>query len=150
MAGNPFGKDGNDPFAKARERFGKAPTSFEKITDYEGRLLLITPTAFTQAIETSFGEADAVTADVAVLDGEGAPVELGGVMIFQKVLIGQLRGQIGKRPVLGVLSKRKTQKAGRSDAWFLDSDAVDDAAVKLAVEYLDNKDKDRVAAAPKA
>lgn len=143
MADNPFTetKDPkNDPFAKARGRLAGAASSFETLAveDNLGKLMLITPTAFTEKVETKFGEADAVTADAVILDADGAPKEVNGVMIFQKVMIGQLRSQIGKQPVLGRLVKQKSQKG--HPAWALDSD-VTEADVDAALAYLDEVEK---------
>ena len=143
MAKNPFDKDGPDPFEKARGRFGRPTSSFEKLQPYEGRLLLITPTAFTSGIVTKFtkpGEdgSDAVTADVVVLDGDEAPKELPAMMLFQKFIVGQLKGSIGGKPVLGVLGKQPSQKG--NDAWVLLDDDVTDEQVDLAIAYMDAKE----------
>lgn len=124
----------DDPFAKAEGLFERASNSFEKITDYEDRLILARFVDFEAKVDTSFGEADRVTADVVILDGDDAPVELGEIMIFQKVIVGQLKGK--KRPVLGVLSKRPSTKKGMSPAWVLDSDAVTPEQVTIAAKYV--------------
>lgn len=132
---NPFDElDKDDPFAQAEGLFDKAASTFEKITNYEGRLLLATFVDFEKDVETSFGDADRVTAEVVVLDGEDAPLELGEIMIFQKVIVGQLKGK--KRPVLGVLAKRPSAKKGMSPAWVLDSDVVTEDQVKIAAKYV--------------
>lgn len=148
---NPFDGDRPDPFEKARGRFNRPASSFEKVQEYEGRLLLITPTGFTPQVDTKFGKADAVNADIVVLDGDEAPKELNGLMIFQKVLVGQLKGQIGKQPVLGVLVQKPSQKG--HDAWQLD-DNVSEAQVDTAIAFLDAKEaaakKGRISTAAKA
>lgn len=90
-----------------------------KITDFDGQLLLITPTAHETNIPTAYGPADAVTANIAVLDGNGAGQEHTGVRIFQKALQGQLRPKVGTgRMVLGRLG-RGTAKPGQSAPWLL-------------------------------
>jgi hypothetical protein len=135
MAKDPFkGLEKDDPFAEAEGLFEKASSSFEKITDYEGRLLMAKFVSFEAQVDTAFGLADAVDATVVVLDGEDAPLDLGQIKVFQKVIVGQLKGKT--RPVLGVLAKRPSQKKGMSPAWVLDSDAVTPEQVKLAKEYL--------------
>jgi len=96
-----------------------APSSGVKITDLEGRLLLVFPTEHREAIQTSFGPADAVIADVVVLDGPDSPKKEYGVMLFQKKLQGQTRPKVGTgRAVLGRLGKG-IAKAGQSAPWQL-------------------------------
>lgn len=124
----------DDPFAEAEGLFEKASSSFEKITDYQDRLILARFVSFESKVDTAFGEADRVTAEVTVLDGDDAPLELGEIQIFQKVVVGQLKGK--KRPVLGILTKRPSTKKGMSPAWVLDSDAVTPDQVKVAAKYV--------------
>lgn len=96
-----------------------APATGAKITTFEGRLLLITPTEHREGIATSFGPADAVVADVVVLDGPDAGQTEYGTLVFQKALQGQLRPKIGTgRMVLGRLG-RGVAKAGQSAPWIL-------------------------------
>lgn len=134
-AADPFAEaEQDDPFAKAEGLFDKAQTNFEKIADYEDRLLLVFATGQTFGVETEYGPQDPIQADVVVLDGEEAPKQIDGMMIFQRVLIGQLKGKINKRPVLGVLTKKPGQK-GR-DAWILDSNVVTTEQVAVATKYL--------------
>src|SRR5690606_24862854 len=72
----------SDPFASA----GAAGT---KITDFEGQLLLLRPTEYITGMKTEYSDdKDAVVAEVTVLDGPGAPEDLGEVYIFQGGLIG--------------------------------------------------------------
>src|SRR5690606_8331452 len=98
-----------------------APSSSSgvKIPDFDGQLLLITPTGHATDITTAYGPADAVTATIAVLDGNGAGEEHTGVRIFQKALQGQLRPKVGTgRMVLGRLG-RGIAKPGQSAPWLL-------------------------------
>lgn len=60
------------------------------LNEIEGRLLLIKPLSQEIGINTSLGEKDAVRADVTVLDGPDAPIEHADVLIFPKVLQGQV------------------------------------------------------------
>jgi hypothetical protein len=96
-----------------------APSNGVKITDYDGQLLLITPTGHEQGISTAYGPADAVDCTVVVLDGADAGQSFDGVRIFQKALQGQLRPKVGTgRMVLGRLGKG-TAKPGQSAPWLL-------------------------------
>jgi hypothetical protein len=108
-----------------------------KITDYEGKLLLITPTEYKTEVPTSFGEKDCVVANVAVLDGDDVE-ELDDVYIFQGRLIGQTKAKVGKGMVLGRLGKKAPEKAGHSPAWTLEDPTEDDKVAARA--YLKTKE----------
>lgn len=97
-----------------------SPSSGARITDFEGALLLIKPTKKEEEIPTAFGPADAVVADVVVLDGQHAnPDPYTDVYVFQKALQGQLKAKVGTgRYVLGRLGKG-VAKAGQSAPWLL-------------------------------
>jgi hypothetical protein len=96
-----------------------SPSTGVKITEFEGSLLLLTPTSEQKDINTAFGAADAIETKVVVLDGNDAGQEHQGVLIFQKALQGQLRPKIGTgRMVLGRLG-RGTAKPGQSAPWVL-------------------------------
>lgn len=96
-----------------------SPSTGAKITEFDGRLLLIQPTEHREGIATSFGPADAVVADITILDGGTPGQEEYGVLVFQKALQGQLRPKIGTgRYVLGRLG-RGTAKPGQSAPWIL-------------------------------
>jgi hypothetical protein len=123
----------NDPFASA----GSTDTDVDpfsapsagggsKITDHEGCLLLITPRSHEQGIQTSFGEKDAVKADLVVLDGPNANTVETDVLIFQAQLISQTKGRINKGMVLGRLGKVPATKAGFSPSWALSDPTEDD------------------------
>lgn len=121
--------DTTDPFS------GPASASGVKITEFEGRLLLITPTSYEEDIETSFGTKDAVKANVVVLD-EKAPADSEnheGILMFQGRLIGQTKPFVGKGLVLGRLGKGEAKK-GQSAPWMLDDPT--DAEKKIGREYL--------------
>lgn len=112
-----------------------SPSSGARITDFEGALLLVKPTSKEEAISTAFGPADAIVADVVVLDGKDAAAEpYTDVYIFQKALQGQLKAKVGTgRFVLGRLG-RGTAKAGQSAPWLLQDPTEDDK--KTARVYL--------------
>ncbi|WP_052313654.1 hypothetical protein [Nocardia thailandica] len=96
----------------------------------EGRLLLIKPLALETGINTSLGEKDAVRADITVLDGPDSPEEHRDILIFPKVLQGQVKANIGTgRMNLGRLGKG-TAKPGQQAPWKLGdpTDADKDAA----------------------
>lgn len=100
-----------------------------KLADHEGALILFTPRSLEEDIETSFGESDAIKADVVVLaNAKGKvldePIEESGVLIFQRVVIGQLSDAIGKRRVLGTIGRGQAKK-GQS-APFIIVPATDD------------------------
>lgn len=106
MSADPF----NDP----------GTASGARITDYEGRLLLITPTGYREEIETMHGTKDAVEANVVVID-EDAPTSSEkheGLLLFQGRLIGQTKGFVGKGLVLGRLGKGTAEK-GKNAPWEL-------------------------------
>lgn len=105
-----------------------SPASGAKITEFEGMLLLLTPTEHREGIQTAFGAADAVVTDLDVVDGAAAGQSHAGVLIFQKALQGQLRPKIGTgRKVLGRLG-RGIAKAGQSAPWILLDPTEDDKA----------------------
>ncbi|MEO3922987.1 hypothetical protein ABGB07_03775 [Micromonosporaceae bacterium B7E4] len=96
-----------------------SPSSGVKITEFEGALLLLTPTEQREGINTAFGVADATVTDIAVLDGKDAGQVHSAVLVFQKALQGQLRPKIGTgRMILGRLG-RGIAKPGQSAPWVL-------------------------------
>jgi len=108
-----------------------------KITEFEGQLLLITPTAVEKDISTAYGAADATTVTLVVLDGNGAGEEHTDVKVFQKALQGQLRPKVGTgRMVLGRLG-RGVAKPGQSAPWLL-ADPTE-ADKQVARDYLARK-----------
>jgi hypothetical protein len=109
--------------------------------EHVGHLLIITPKAIEKDVKTVNGESDAIRADVVVVD-EKDPSKSDAIddtLIFQKVLQGQLRSEIGKRRVLGRLFLDEvTKKPGQSAPYKLAAPTKDE--VKLAGEYLDSID----------
>jgi hypothetical protein len=89
------------------------------LKEIEGRLLLIKPLAQETGINTSLGEKDAVRADVTVLDGPDAPTEYVDILLFPRVLQGQVKSNIGTgRFNLGRLGKG-VAKPGQQAPWKL-------------------------------
>ena len=105
-----------------------ASASGIKWDDYKGALLLFDVHGHETGIKTAFGEADAVRADIAILDGPHAGETYNDTLVFPKVLTSQLRPNIGKK-VLGRLGQGQA-KSGQSAPWKLDdaSDADRDTA----------------------
>ncbi len=101
--------------------------------DLKGSLLLVKPHEQITGIKTSYGESDAVRADVIVLDGDHEGTEYLGTYIFPKVLQSQLKPRIGQM-VLGRLGQGH-KKDGQSPPWTL-STATDDEK-KVGKAYLD-------------
>lgn len=96
-----------------------SPSTGAKITEFEGCLILCTPTDHREGIATSFGPADAVVTDLVCLDGAQAGRREIGVLVFQKALQGQLRPKVGTgRMVLGRLGRGQA-KPGQSAPWIL-------------------------------
>jgi hypothetical protein len=103
-----------------------APGAGIKWEDHKGALLLIEPLSFETGIHTSFGDADAVKANVAVVDGPGAGESFDDCLVFPKLLASQLKGQIGSK-VLGRLGQG-TAKPGQSAPWLLQEASPEDLA----------------------
>ncbi len=85
--------------------------------DHKGALLLIEPKSFEQGIQTSFGAADAVKADIHVLTGPDTAEEFPEALVFPKLLASQLKSQIGNK-VAGRLAQGSA-KPGQSAPWLL-------------------------------
>lgn len=118
------------------------------ITEYEGQLLLVTPTEYIESMKTSFGDTDAVRVDFVVLDAPDGPEEVEDTLVFQRILISAMkRGatfnekngvdpQTGyPKMILGVLMPNKDkQKKGQDAPWDLLE--PNDEQKALAREYL--------------
>jgi hypothetical protein len=110
-----------------------ASASGVKVTEFEGKLLLVTPTSYEEKIDTSFGEKDAVKANVVVLD-EKSPTSSekhDGMLFFQGRLIGQTKPFVGKGLVLGRLGKGEAKK-GQNAPWQLEDPTDPDKDVARA------------------
>lgn len=144
MAKDPFKElEKDDPFAAADGLFDRPNTNFEQLASDEnkGKLVLATPTQFLEKVPTRFtkpGETppDAVEVDAVVFEEDGSHTELLSTRIFARVIVGQLKGRVGKNmpPVLGVLTQVKSSKG--HDAWIIDPDKVTTEQIKLAKQYL--------------
>lgn len=117
------------------------PGSGIRWEDLNGRLLLIEPTAVKTEIKTSYGEADAVVADVAILDGDAKGDTYPEALVFPKVLQGQLKSKLGEK-VLGRLGQGQA-KPGQSAPWLLEEATAED--YEVGVRYLDYRAKNEIA-----
>lgn len=100
------------------------PGAGMSLDDHVGALVLIDVLGIETKINTSFGEADAVRADVYVIDGAGSPKEYIDTLIFPRVLQGQLKRSMGQK-VIGRIGKG-VAKPGQSPPWILtDASAAD-------------------------
>ena len=97
-----------------------------------GSLLIIEPLSFETGIKTVHGEADAVKANVSVVDGPMAGTVYAETLIFPKLLQAAVRDSVGGM-VLGRLD-RGTAKPGQSAPWVLND--FTDSDVKAAEEFL--------------
>ena len=82
-----------------------------------GSLLLITVHEETDPIPTEYGEAAAIRADVATLDGALKGEVFADTLIFPRVLRSQLRKSVGGK-VLGRL-EQGDKKPGKNPPWQL-------------------------------
>lgn len=127
-----------DPFATAR-------STFVGLGDLDGRAVLVVPTQLETGIpSTRPGQSktyDRIIADVIVLDG-GPDEELGldelpytfeEMFISGSVVVPQLRGAVKHhKPVLGVVTKQKSQIKGNNDAVSLSGENLTEAQKDLA------------------
>jgi hypothetical protein len=110
-----------------------APGAGVKWEALSGCLVLVQPHSLETGILTTFGTAEAVRADVIVLDGPDAGTKHDDALIFPKVLQQQLRGRIGEK-VLGRVSQGQA-KPGQSAPWIL-AEATD-ADIKVGLAWLE-------------
>lgn len=113
--------------------FSAPATSGESVTpaEVEGHLLVVEPTEYKTDIATVHGPKDAVVVTVHDIKTQTTTV---GALWFSGVLVGSLKGQIGKR-VLGIMGKGNA-KPGQSAPWVLNDASGDPAAVTAATTYL--------------
>jgi hypothetical protein len=121
------------------------------ITEYDGQLLLVTPTEYVESMSTSFGDTDAVRVDFAVLDAPDGVVEVEDTLVFQRMLISALKRQAKfneahgvdeatghPKMTLGVLVQDEDRKKkGQSAPWVLAEPNAEQT--QLARDYLAGK-----------
>lgn len=97
-----------------------------------GHLLIIRPLEFIEGMETSFGVAPVIRANVADVDANTIAKD---VLIFgKKITTIELAPKVGQQ-VLGVLGQAPAQP-GKNPAWTLIGAAGDPDAVKRAMDFL--------------
>jgi hypothetical protein len=121
------------------------------ITEYEGQLLLVTPTEYVEKMKTVHGISDAVRVDIAVLDAPDGVEEVEDTLVFQRVLISAMKKQAKfnekngvdeatgyPKMILGVLIQDEAQKKqGQSAPWVLAEPNAEQA--QAARDYLAGK-----------
>lgn len=115
----------------AMNPFATIPSPSDGITwaDVNGALLIIRPTSIETGIQTSFGAADAVRADVWVVDGPSAGEVHDDTLVFPKLLQSQLKSRINQ-VVLGRLTQGQG-KPGQSAPWLLAEPTAQDVQVGM-------------------
>lgn len=116
------------------EMFDQAGGGSFDAEELHGSLLVIWPTEVETDVPTVHGDADAVRANILVVDGEKAGEYIEEALIFPRILVSSLRGKVG-RQVLGRLGQGEA-KRGQSAPWilekFTDEEAVEAAAAVRA------------------
>lgn len=120
------------------------PTGGITWADHSGRLLIIEPLSVESGIKTSFGDADAVKANVIALTGPDTAETYDDCLVFPKLLASQLRSQIGHK-VVGRLGNG-VAKPGQSAPWILEPASADD--LEKAKAYLSKAKPTVTSAAP--
>lgn len=100
------------------------PGAGMSLEEHLGALVLIDVLGVETDITTQYGKADAVRANVAVIDGAGAGSEYPDTLIFPRVLQGQLKRSMGQK-VIGRIGKG-VAKPGQSAPWILTDASADD------------------------
>lgn len=109
-----------------------------KPAEHIGRLVLIWAKDYRENIATSFGAADAICADVHVIDSPNGPEVFKNALLFQRALIASLRDAIGGDPVLGRIGQG-TAKPGQSAPYILTP--FTDADAQAATAYVESLPK---------
>lgn len=110
-----------------------APGSMDGL-EYEamnGHLLVVEPTLYEAAVNTSLGTKDAVRANVLDVTAQAVYSD---VLIFPRVLCSSLRGRIGQK-VLAHLGQG-VAKPGQNAPWILKDATGDAAAVTQATSFI--------------
>lgn len=120
------------------------PSGGIKWDELKGNLLIIEPLSLETGIQTAFGVADAVKANVTVLTGPDSYDDYAETLVFPKLLASQLRGQIGRK-VVGRLGQGQA-KSGQSAPWLLEEATADD--LEKAKAHLEKAQPAVTSAAP--
>jgi len=111
------------------------------LAELEGSLLLFDVVKQADEMQTSFGPATPIVANIAVLDGPRKGERFDDALVFPRKLQGQLRSSIGEM-VIGRLGKG-TAKAGQSPPWELT--AATDADKAIGERYCLYQEQQKVA-----
>lgn len=118
--------------------FANPASGFDRIQDHADKALIITAREYLTGLTTTHsktpGDAEAVEADIVVLEADGTYKELPLVRIYQGGLIGQLRRTMGQM-IIGRLTKGPSKKG--EFAWVIAN--ATDADRALGVAYLQAK-----------
>lgn len=127
--------DAFDPAADADPFSAPAPSDFFKCKDHENELVIVDVESYETGVSTVHGESDAVRATVHVLSGDDAPTTYEGTLIFGKVIVPQLKRQVGKK-VLGRVVMGENKKPGQNAPWMIEDATKDDDARRVATAFL--------------
>jgi hypothetical protein len=103
------------------------PSKGVRWADYHHSLLLFDVKEVEEGVKTAYGEADAVRADLNVVDGAGKGDAVPDTLVFPKVLAGQLRRRVGQQ-TYGRLGQGNA-KPSQSPPWVLDDPSDADTAL---------------------
>lgn len=106
-----------------------------------GSLLLIEPLEHEEGIQTVHGTSSAIRANVYALDGDEKDSAYEDVLIFPKVLQGQLRPRLGQK-VLGRLGQGLA-RPGQSAPWTLNE--ATDQDKQVATTFLNQRTSNQTA-----
>jgi hypothetical protein len=116
--------------ADPKEMFDQAGGGQFDPSEMNGSLLVIWPTALEEDVPTTYGDADAIRANILVVDGEHAGEYIDDALIFPRVLVSSLRSKVG-RQVLGRLGQGQA-KPKQDPPWILQPFDDDDATAAIA------------------
>ncbi len=106
---------------------GTSEDGLPALAELLGVLLRIEVLEAVASMETSFGPASPVRANVVALDGANKGTAWPDSLIFPRVLVSQLKPSVGQ-VVLGRLGKGSA-KPGKSAPWLLEAPTAEDIAV---------------------
>lgn len=114
--------------------------------DHKGSLIVAEPLSFETGINTAFGTADAVKANVYVITGPGESDDYPEALVFPKLLASQMKSNIGNK-VVGRVGQGAA-KPGQSAPWMLEAATEDD--LTKAKEWLASRNSNSLTSAAPA
>lgn len=109
-----------------------APTGGITWGDHLGKLLIVKPQSYEAGVTTVNGVSDAIRGDVYVLTGPDTAEEYVDTFLWGKLLVSQLKNQIGNT-VVGRVGQGAAQP-GKNPPWLLEAATPDD--IEKARAYL--------------